>query len=61
MENEKLWETFKETGRIADYLRYRGVDIYAAQNAVTKEGDPDATKSQQTTPRHHPGSHHSGI
>ena len=26
----KLWSAFAQTGRVEDYLRYCGVDIYAA-------------------------------
>jgi hypothetical protein len=61
MEQEKLWETFRQTGHIADYLRYRGVDIYAAQNTVKKEEDPDANKQTADATRHHTGSHHPRI
>lgn len=42
MDEETLWETFKKTGHIADYLRYRGVDIYAATNTVDRKGEQDA-------------------
>ncbi len=60
MDDEKLWENFKKTGHIADYLRYRGVDIYAATNAVGREEQSDADKGTGTGP-HHRGTHHSGI
>ncbi|MBQ6706101.1 MAG: hypothetical protein IJN07_01140 [Clostridia bacterium] len=46
MWEDDLWESFKKTGRIADYLRYRGVDIYAAQNSLNKEGTADVPQSQ---------------
>lgn len=26
--NNSLWDAFRMTGRIEDYLRYRGIDIY---------------------------------
>lgn len=39
------WNVFCKTGRIEDYLRYRGVDIYAprAENRKEQEsgGDQD--------------------
>ncbi len=41
-----LWENFKKTGHIADYLRYRGVDIYAATNAVDRKEEPDAERTK---------------
>ncbi len=28
MKQGDLWDAFAKTGRIEDYLRYRGVDIY---------------------------------
>ncbi len=28
MKRNDLWDAFAKTGRIEDYLRYRGVDIY---------------------------------
>lgn len=46
MDEETLWETFKKTGHIADYLRYRGVDIYAATNAVDRRGEQDADRTK---------------
>jgi len=49
MDDEKLWENFKKTGSIADYLRYRGVDIYAATNAIGGEEQNGGDK--QTTGR----------
>ena len=26
-ENERLWQRFAHSGRVADYLRYRGVEV----------------------------------
>lgn len=46
MDEETLWESFKQTGRVADYLRYRGVDIYAATNAVERKGEQDAERTK---------------
>lgn len=28
MEQEKLWAVFQKTGKVEDYLRYCGIDIY---------------------------------
>ncbi len=33
--NEPLWDRFRTTGRVEDYLRYRGIP--AAQNSAAKE------------------------
>ena len=30
MKRRDLWDAFARTGRVEDYLRYRGVDIYDA-------------------------------
>ena len=30
MKRLDLWDAFARTGRVEDYLRYRGVDIYDA-------------------------------
>ncbi|MGI6265262.1 MAG: hypothetical protein ACOYJY_07390 [Acutalibacteraceae bacterium] len=48
-----LWNVFTQTGRVADYLRYRGIDPAeetATQEAVEHEGDdrrPDYSGKQQ--------------
>lgn len=31
MKRYDMWDAFAKTGRIEDYLRYRGVDIYDRQ------------------------------
>lgn len=59
MDEHELWEAFKKTGRIADYLRYRGVDIYAAQNAVQKEGEQSGNPQGEGTNPHHRRTHYS--
>ena len=42
MENDRLWHTFAQTGRVEDYLRYRGIDLPdAATNSVQEEGAVD--------------------
>lgn len=37
MHQDKLWNTFAATGRVEDYLRYRGITPSDATNSV-KEG-----------------------
>ncbi len=54
MNDQQLWDNFKKTGRIADYLRYRGVDIYAFQNTVDRKEPSDANCQAR------PSSHHRG-
>ena len=34
---QSLWEAFLKTGRVEDYLRYRGVDIYQSPAPIAKE------------------------
>ena len=35
MEQEKLWAIFQKTGKVEDYLRYCGIDMYSSgTNAV---------------------------
>jgi hypothetical protein len=36
MEEDELWETFRTSGQVADYLRYRGIDLPAVKNAVER-------------------------
>ncbi len=45
MEQDKLWATFQKTGKVQDYLRYCGIDLYAsAENSVADaEGKPHET------------------
>ena len=39
MDQEKLWATFQKTGKIQDYLRYCGVDVYGlGENLVSAQG-----------------------
>ncbi len=39
MEQDKLWATFQKTGKVADYLRYCGIDIYETGTSSTAETD----------------------
>lgn len=35
MDQDKLWATFAKTGKVQDYLRYCGVDVYGnGENSV---------------------------
>lgn len=55
-DDARLWDAFLKTGRVEDYLRYRGVDIYqstaapSAKEAPAHAGDdrrPDHSGKQQ--------------
>ena len=38
MDRDKLWHTFTHSGRVEDYLRYRGIDLtVSAINAVEED------------------------
>ena len=50
MDEQTLWDNFKKTGHVADYLRYRGVDIYAAQNIATEKESSANAASISGTP-----------
>ncbi len=39
MDQEKLWATFQKTGKVEDYLRYCGIDVYT--NSVA---DPESNE-----------------
>lgn len=54
--DDQLWNAFMKTGRIDDYLRFRGVDIYdvpvvsSTEEAPAHAGDnrrPDHSGKQQ--------------
>ncbi len=37
MEQDKLWATFQKTGKVHDYLRYCGIDVYGTgENSVAE-------------------------
>ncbi len=43
MEQDKLWAKFQKTGKVDDYLRYCGVDIYdSGTNSVAESTDREA-------------------
>ncbi len=59
MDSEKWWNTFEQTGKIEDYLRYCGIDIHASGTATVAEDTtqeapyeryhrrPDSARKQQ--------------
>ena len=63
MNQHDLWDAFANSGRIEDYLRFRGVDLYTArigktgapgaENAVRKEGSGHAADDR--------GADHTGV
>ncbi|MBR2407019.1 MAG: hypothetical protein IKB04_08305 [Clostridia bacterium] len=40
MDQEKLWATFQKTGKVEDYLRYCGIDVYTNTVAEEHNGEP---------------------
>ena len=49
-ENERLWQRFAHTGRVADYLRYRGVALTDATAGI--KGDQTFDQRDKTAPDH---------
>lgn len=50
MEQDKLWAAFQKSGKISDYLRYCGIDIYeTGTNAVA--GEKTQEDSHETNDR----------
>ena len=46
MEQDKLWHTFAQSGKVEDYLRYRGIALPQVTNSVKEEsGDGHCTKT----------------
>jgi len=55
MDKDKLWHTFTHSGKVEDYLRYRGVDLMPrATNGVQEEesgyGERPKTASDDRRP-----------
>lgn len=48
MDGKDLWQIFTSTGRVEDYLRYRGVPLSGGEN-VKAEGGADHGKRPETT------------
>ena len=55
MDDNKLWNTFAATGRVEDYLRYRGVTLPDATNSV-KEGSGYGHRPQTASDDRRPDS-----
>ena len=53
MEEDELWETFRASGQVADYLRYRGIDLPAVKNAVERgAAENDGSKTRAAADHH---------
>ena len=53
MEQDKLWNTFAATGKVEDYLKYRGITVPGATNSVKEEsgyGNRPQTASHDRRP-----------
>jgi len=49
MDQQDWWQAFQKTGRIADYLRYRGIDVFSATVPnQPEEGDVRETDNRCT-------------
>ena len=46
-QHDDWWNAFVHTGRIEDYLRYRGVDIYGVMAGKEKRQDAADHRKQQ--------------
>ena len=55
MNERELWHTFEQTGRVEDYLRYRGIPLSDATNTVGEAngayGRQPKTASDDRRPR----------
>lgn len=50
-ENQSLWNAFLKTGRVEDYLRYRGVDPYSS-TAISSTEEASAHAGDNRRPDH---------
>ena len=52
MDQDKLWATFQQTGKVHDYLRYCGIDVYRNENTVAnakeKPNETDDRRADHT-------------
>ena len=55
MEQKDLWTVFQTTGRVEDYLRYRGVSLAAGDNVVQEEGDGYGKRPKTASDDRRPG------
>ncbi|MBQ9860559.1 MAG: hypothetical protein IJO76_07815 [Clostridia bacterium] len=49
MDMWKLWHTFQSSGRVEDYLRYRGIDLAAMSACVREEATTDGNGTKTTS------------
>jgi len=54
MDMWKLWHTFQSSGRVEDYLRYRGIDLPSYTNVVGEEPTDGSTKTASDDRRSDP-------
>lgn len=48
-ENQQWWDAFLKTGRVEDYLRFRGIDIYQSTGiSSTEEGNARADNDRRS-------------
>ena len=54
MNERELWHTFEQSGRVEDYLRYRGISVIAPTNTVEEAkrayGEQPKTASDDRRP-----------
>lgn len=49
MDNKKLWHTFTHSGKVEDYLRYRGIVVTPrATDSIGREGSDYGERSKTT-------------
>ncbi len=50
MERDTLWNAFAKSGKVEDYLRYVGVEVYTGgENSVAEGGEsPDENHNRRT-------------
>lgn len=49
MDNKKLWHTFTHSGKVEDYLRYRGIVVTPGATDSIGGEESDYGKRSQTT------------
>ncbi len=52
MDDKELWDAFKKTGRIADYLRYRGVEVFSGPTPTPKQEEGTTCETIDRRPDH---------
>lgn len=53
MDQEKLWAAFQKTGKVEDYLRYCGIDVYtnSAADSESEENNHEPNDRRTDYPR----------